>query len=103
MGYFDSTKNRALWEIELQNLRKLRAERAAGKHVTAEPAVTRALSGKAPVRMTYQDLLREEAASQSDDLFSGSYAMQPLPLTGPDRSFGPALFRIRLWLLQVLP
>ena len=63
MGYFDSTKNRALWEIELQNLRKLRAERASGKHVVAEPTAARQLSGKEPVRMTYQDLLKEEAAA----------------------------------------
>ena len=62
MGYFDSTKNRALWEIELQNLRKLRAERASGKHVTAGPAVTK-VTGKEPVRMTYQELLKEEAAA----------------------------------------
>lgn len=62
MGYFDSTKNRALWEIELQNLRKLRAERAEGKHVTAEPTVTK-VTGKEPVRMTYQELLKEEAAA----------------------------------------
>jgi len=76
MGYFDSTKNRALWEIELQNLRKLRAERAAGKHVTVEPAVTRALSGKAPVRMTYQDLLREEAASHKNPKKDRQIAME---------------------------
>lgn len=63
MGYFDSTKNRALWEIELQNLRKLRAERAAGKHVVVEHTVVRQLSGKEPVRMTYQELLKEEAAA----------------------------------------
>ena len=63
MGYFDSTKNRALWEIELQNLRKLRAERASGKHMTTEPAAVRVLTGKEPVRMTYQELLKEEAAA----------------------------------------
>ena len=61
MGYFDSNKNRALWEIELQNLKKLRAERAAGKHVTVERTVTHVLSGKEPVRMTYAELLKEEA------------------------------------------
>ena len=61
MGYFDSSKNRALWEIELQNLRRLRAERASGKQATAEPAAARTLTGKEPVRMTYQELLREEA------------------------------------------
>lgn len=63
MGYFDSSKNRALWDIELQNLKKLRAERAAGKHVTAEPTASRQMSGKVPVRMTYQELLKEEAAA----------------------------------------
>lgn len=63
MGYFDSQKNRALWEIELQNLRKLRAERAAGKHMTAERAAQKQLTGKEPVRMTYQELLKEEAAA----------------------------------------
>ena len=63
MGYFDSQKNKALWEIELQNLRKLRAERAAGKHVTAEKTIDRQLTGKEPVRMTYQELLKEEAAA----------------------------------------
>ena len=63
MGYFDSQKNRALWEIELQNLRKLRAERASGKHVTVERVAERQLAGKVPVRMTYQELLKEEAAA----------------------------------------
>lgn len=63
MGYFDSTKNRALWEIELQNLRKLRAERAAGKHVVAERTEEKTLTGKEPVRMSYQELLKEEAAA----------------------------------------
>ena len=63
MGYFDSSKNRALWEIELQNLRKLREERASGKHVAVEQTAGRHLTGKEPVRMTYQDLLREEAAA----------------------------------------
>lgn len=63
MGYFDSTKNRALWEIELQNLRKLRAERAAGKHVEVEQTVSRTLTGKEPIRMTYRELLKEEAAA----------------------------------------
>ena len=63
MGYFDSQKNRALWEIELQNLRKLRAERAAGKHATVERTTEKQLAGKVPVRMTYQELLKEEAAA----------------------------------------
>lgn len=63
MGYFDSSKNRALWDIELQNLRKLRAERMSGKQVKAEPVETKTLTGKEPVRMTYQELLKEETAA----------------------------------------
>ena len=63
MGYFDSSKNRALWDIELQNLKKLRAERAAGKHVVIEQILSKQMSGREPVRMTYQDLLKEEAAA----------------------------------------
>jgi len=63
MAYFDSTKNRALWEIELAALRKERAARAAGKTGAVMEADTRQkqMSGREPVRMTYQDLLREEA------------------------------------------
>ena len=64
MGYFDSSKNRALWEIELQNLRKLRAEREAGQHVTVERTSDKTMTGREPVRMTYQELLKEEAAAQ---------------------------------------
>jgi len=66
MAYFDSSKNRALWEIELQSLRKARADRAAGKTSgVAERSVERQLTGREPVRMTYADLLKEEAqASQ---------------------------------------
>ncbi len=65
MAYFDSTKNRALWEIELAALRKEREARAAGKTGAAASAVThqKQMSGKEPVRMTYQELLREEAES----------------------------------------
>lgn len=62
MAYFDSSKNRALWEIELQSLRKARADRAAGKTTGLEgKKVHTHLNSKEPVRMTYADLLREEA------------------------------------------
>ncbi len=63
MAYFDSTKNRALWEIELAALRKERAARAAGKTgaVVEADARQRQMTGKEPIRMTYQELLREEA------------------------------------------
>ena len=59
MAYFDSSKNRALWEIELQNLKKLRAERAAGKHVV-KSAAQQQTAERSRVRMTYQELLQEE-------------------------------------------
>lgn len=61
MGYFDSTKNRALWEIELQNLKKLREERASGKDVRTEKKSAVQKSDRQVVRMTYKELLREEA------------------------------------------
>lgn len=62
MAYFDSTKNRALWEIELTALRKERAAREAGKRGPApEAAPEKRQMGRAPVRMTYQELLKEEA------------------------------------------
>lgn len=62
MAYFDSKKNRALWEIELQALRKEKAERAAGKR--PEKLVT---SNKEKdvvhniIRTSYKELLIEEA------------------------------------------
>ena len=65
MAYFDSKKNRALWEIELQNLRKLREDHMSGKAVAA-PQTQEAVKpapGYERVRMTYQDLLKEEAAA----------------------------------------
>lgn len=62
MAYFDSSKNRALWEIELAGLKKERAAREAGRRTgTAEQAPQKRTLGREPVRMTYQDLLREEA------------------------------------------
>lgn len=62
MAYFDSSKNRALWEIELAALKKERAAREAGRRgAAAEQVVQKRTLGREPVRMTYQDLLREEA------------------------------------------
>lgn len=64
MAYFDSSKNRALWEIELQELKRQRADRQAGKTsgiVKREPVKT--LTGREPVKMSYADLLKEEAAA----------------------------------------
>lgn len=64
MAYFDSSKNRALWEIELQGLKKQRADRQAGKtsgEIRRETVKVK--TGKEPVKMSYADLLKEEAAS----------------------------------------
>ena len=61
MGYFDSTKNRALWDIELQNLKRLREERASGKEAAAEKKAAVHMAERQVVRMTYKELLREEA------------------------------------------
>lgn len=62
MAYFDSKKNRALWEIELQGLRKEKAERAAGK-VPQCIARTEKLHGhdRQVIRTSYKELLREES------------------------------------------
>lgn len=64
MAYFDSTKNRALWEIELQSLRKRKADRAAGRDLpkTAEAKESAKRTGFEPVRTSYKELLKEEAA-----------------------------------------
>lgn len=64
MGYFDSTKNRALWEIRLTELKKERAAREAGGGSRAgltqnQPQIKTANPSR--VRVTYQQLLREEA------------------------------------------
>lgn len=64
MGYFDSTKNRALWEIRLGELRKERAAREAGLSSGVSPVQNQPQAQAANpsrVRVSYQQLLREEA------------------------------------------
>lgn len=61
MGYFDSPKNQALWAIELQNLKRLREERKAGKSVVIERKIEQSGSWPQPIDMTYEDLLKEVA------------------------------------------
>ena len=62
MAYFDSSKNRALWEIRLGELRKEREERQAGGTGTAfEEQAQKEMSGATRVRITYEELLKEEA------------------------------------------
>lgn len=63
MAYFDSSKNRALWEIELQDLKRQRAERQAGKTSGEVKRETpKVMAERKSVKMTYADLLKEEAA-----------------------------------------
>lgn len=63
MAYFDSSKNRALWDIRLAALKKERDARAAGKEAAdiAKAAPQRQMSDGKRVHMTYTDLLKEEA------------------------------------------
>lgn len=73
MAYFDSPKNRALWDKELANLRKLKQERSNGvKPETSGTAIdTDRVVEKSPIavrsmakeRTSYKQLLLEEAAS----------------------------------------
>lgn len=62
MGYFDSSKNRALWEIRLGELRKEREARQAGgkESVSAEPVQKQAKSATR-IPISYQELLKQEA------------------------------------------
>ena len=68
MAYFDSPKNRALWDKELSSLRKERQERLeAPKHKQEEMRQKLEESKKAAVtpvfraRTSYKELLAEEA------------------------------------------
>ena len=62
MAYFDSSKNRALWEIRLGQLRKERQLRDQGGTGDAfMEAADQVTASKTRVRVTYQELLKEEA------------------------------------------
>lgn len=62
MAYFDSSKNRALWEIRLKELRAERAARAAGEGKSqAFREQKTAAASRTRVPMTYKELLAEEA------------------------------------------
>ena len=69
MAYFDSKKNRALWEIELQRLRKEKAERAAGK-IPQRLAREEKKYGhdRQVIRTSYKELLREESQAMKKTL-----------------------------------
>lgn len=63
MAYFDSSKNRALWEIRLTALRKERAAREEGKEGSdlGQMMQDQPVAEASRVHMTYTDLLKEEA------------------------------------------
>ena len=69
MAYFDSPKNRALWNKELASLRKMKEDRQSGKvpAVTAEASEKpdmsmRNLRNMHRVRTSYKELLAEETS-----------------------------------------
>lgn len=61
MAYFDSSKNKALWEIRLGQLRKERAAREAGGGSQAFKEGTPNLADSVRVPISYQELLKREA------------------------------------------
>lgn len=77
MAYFDSSKNRVLWEIRLGQLRRERELRLQGDTGDAfKEEADREVSAGTRVRMTYQELLREEAmASEKNRRERGASTM----------------------------
>ncbi len=63
MAYFDSSKNRALWEIRLKELRAERAAREAGEGRGTAFKENQPVASPFRVRMTYKELLAEESMS----------------------------------------
>jgi len=63
MAYFDSSKNRALWEIRLKELRAERAAREAGEGRSTAFREHQATATPSRVRTSYKELLAEEASA----------------------------------------
>ena len=61
MAYFDSSKNRALWEIRLGELKKERAAREAGGGRGVREETPKELTGKVRIPISYQELLKRDA------------------------------------------
>lgn len=62
MAYFDSSKNKALWEIRLGQLKKERAAREAGGGSTAfKEEAKKTMTDAVRVPISYQELLKREA------------------------------------------
>lgn len=64
MAYFDSPKNKAMWERELNSLRAEKERRANGEYPGAnrmnEEAKEASMSNPNRVKISYKELLREE-------------------------------------------
>lgn len=68
MAYFDSSKNRALWEIRLGQLKKERAAReAGGGGGSIREQAPKEMSGNVRVPISYQELLKREAMENGRD------------------------------------
>ena len=62
MAYFDSSKNRALWEIRLGQLRRERAAREAGGQGTLKEQDSVQKTRAVRIPISYEELLKREAA-----------------------------------------
>ena len=94
MAYFDSPKNRVLWEMELKDLRRQKADFAAGR-LHDYTGVQKDDRGKEALRrpVTLEQLEREEA-SASRRREAGSRDMSPgrkreVSKPSPSPSIGP--------------
>ena len=75
MAYFDSPKNRAKWNKELDELRSLKKAREEGLSDEAvRKAVARDTGTAVRERVTYQELLAEERAGKSYNFQSAKTA-----------------------------
>ena len=62
MAYFDSPKNRALWQIELKKLQEEKASRGQRKEPAAEQRMQKTTPSLMRVKTSYRELVHEEAA-----------------------------------------
>jgi len=64
MAYFDSPKNRAIWEAELNGLRKQKADFASGRLPEQAPVKSGPVLGEEHRKpVTYEQLAKEEEAA----------------------------------------
>lgn len=67
MGYFDSSKNRALWEIRLSELRKEREIRqAGGREQNFAEQEQKQIKSATRIPISYQELLKQEAEASEN-------------------------------------